>query len=79
MTREDAERLCSRLAAEHPDRETHRWQPREDPGGGWSMVKIALPPAAAAGGAEVGADERPPTPDDPRPAANRNIPPFPGA
>ena len=36
--------MCERLAAEHPDRETHQWRPREQPDGSWAVVKIALPP-----------------------------------
>ena len=45
MTREEAEAQCKRLAAESPDRKTHRWVPREDGKGNWSVAKIALPPA----------------------------------
>jgi hypothetical protein len=45
MTRAEAEAECKRLAAESPDRETHRWVPREDGQGNWSVAKVALPPA----------------------------------
>jgi len=44
MTRKEAEEQCARLAAEHPDRETHQWRPRQEPNGDWSIMKIALPP-----------------------------------
>lgn len=33
MTEKEAKEECARLAAEHPDRETHRWVPvqKDDP------------------------------------------------
>jgi len=68
MTRQEAEQACTRLADEHPDRETHRWVPREADDGTWGVAKISLPPPTEEGlTAETRADERPPTPDDPRP------------
>jgi hypothetical protein len=45
-----------------------------DPSGKWRPVE---PPRETTETTE--AAERPPTPDDPRPAAFRNIPPFGGA
>lgn len=56
---------CARLAAEHPDRHTHRWVPAKR-GGEWAVAKIGLPPPADDTTAEVRADEKPPTPDDVR-------------
>jgi hypothetical protein len=76
MTHEEAQRECARLAAEHLDRETHHWQHREEPDGERSVVKINMPPPDLDRTAEVRAEEKPPTPDDPRPAAFQNIPPF---
>jgi hypothetical protein len=73
VTRADAERECRRLAVEHPDRETHQWHVREDDGGEWSVVKIALPANRSNSQAELRADEKPPTPDDPRPSFDRNV------
>jgi hypothetical protein len=68
MTREEAEAACRKLAAEHPDRKTHRWVPRETADGRWEIAKISLPPREDPDlTAETRADERPPTPDDPRP------------
>lgn len=69
MTHEEAEQACNRLAAEHPDRETHRWVPREAKDGSWEVVKVSLAPAQDPEGLtpEARADEKPPTPDDPRP------------
>ena len=74
MTREEAEALCALNAAEHPDRETHQWRPRQEPGGAWSVVRIAVPPRPGLT-EEVEAAERPPTPDDPRTAAMQNLGP----
>ena len=77
MTREQAEAECKRLAGESPDRETHRWLPREEEDGSWSVVKVNLPPADPSDlTAETRADELPPTGDDPRPGMLRNIPPY---
>jgi hypothetical protein len=77
MTREQAEREAKRLAAESPERETHRWLSREEADGSWSVVKINIPPATEPElTAETEAAERPPTPDDPRPGMLRNIPPY---
>ena len=45
MNETEARETCSRLAAEHPDRETHQWRPRQEADGSWSVVKIALPPS----------------------------------
>jgi hypothetical protein len=77
MTRDEAERMCARLAAEHPDRETHQWRPRKQPDESWAVVKISLPPADSRPLAtETRADERPDTADDPRHNVFRNVPPF---
>lgn len=67
MTRREVEKACTRLAEEHPDRETHRWVPHKATDGTWDVAKIALPPASEERIAETRADERPPTADDPRP------------
>ena len=73
MTREEAEALCARRAAEHPDRNIAQWRARERPDGAWTVVRINLPPALETG-TETRADERPPTPPDPRP----DVPPTVG-
>lgn len=65
MTEDQAKARCDELTAEHPDRHTHRWVPSER-GDEWVVVKIGLPPAGEGGTAETRADEKPPTPDDPR-------------
>jgi hypothetical protein len=75
MTQAEAEAECERLAAESPERHTHRWVPVEKADGGWQVAKIDLPPAEGeVTGTEVRADERPPTPDDPRPPGARDNP-----
>jgi hypothetical protein len=67
MTRQEAQDVCSRFAEEHPDRETHRWIPRQAADGRWEVAKISLPPRREDElTAETRADERPPTADDPR-------------
>jgi hypothetical protein len=76
MTRTEAEAESKRLAAESADRETHRWVPRDDGNGDWSVVKIGLPPSPEPTGTETRGDERPVTPDDPRPASWQNVPPW---
>ncbi len=73
MTREQAEERARRLTAEHPDRRTHRWVAREMGDGGWEVVKLAVPSTGPTH-PEVLAAERPPQPDDPRPAQQRNVP-----
>jgi hypothetical protein len=77
MTESEARQACTRLAAEHPDRQTHRWVPREEAEGSWSVVKVALPPKGPLA-TETTADERPPTADDPRTAAMQNLGPHVG-
>ncbi len=74
MTEAEARELCARLAAEHPDRATHSWHPREEPDGSWSVVKISLPSPGELT-PETRAEERPATADDPRTAAMRNLGP----
>lgn len=77
MTRDQAEAEAKRLATDSPDRETHRWLPREEADGSWSVVKVNIPPGKDQElTAETEAAERPPTPDDPRPGMLRNIPPY---
>jgi len=76
MTRDEAERLCRRLASEHPDRETHRWVTRRGPGGDWHVVKMKLPEALRRDPLKetVEAKPRPQQADDPRPFDQRDMP-----
>jgi hypothetical protein len=75
VTREEAQSEAQRLAAEHPDRATHRWLAREDADGSWSVAKVTLPPGLRADPLKetVEAKPEPPQPDDPRSAYERNV------
>ncbi len=44
MTREEAEALCAKYAAEHPDRKVAQWRPKEESDGEWTVLRIGLPP-----------------------------------
>ncbi len=52
MERSEAEQMRDRLAAEHPDRETHSFILSESDGI-WTVAKVALPPALGPAGAEL--------------------------
>ena len=73
MTREEAEALCATNAEEHPDRDVAQWKPRQDERGAWTVVRIGLAPSVETA-TGLRADERPPTPPDPRP----DVPPTVG-
>jgi hypothetical protein len=71
----EAKARCEQLAAEHPDRKTHRWIPVQAKDGEWQVAKINLPPAKPPSGTETretkseGADDPrilPPWLDPPR-------------
>ena len=75
MTREEAEAECRRLQAEHPERDGYRWFAREGSGdGGWVVLRVPMPPGTRVDPlkTEIRADEKPPTPDDPRPRHDPN-------
>jgi hypothetical protein len=71
MTRDEAQALCAKNAAEHPDRETAQWRPQELEDGTWTVVKVGIAPLPELSEETVAA-EKPPTPDDPRDAHSRN-------
>jgi hypothetical protein len=75
MDRAQAEQEAKRLAAEHPDRETHRWVAREQPGDGWEVVKVKMPPGMRVDPLKTTAEAKPkpPEPDDPRSSYERNV------
>lgn len=73
MTEERARAECARLAREHPDRRTHQFLPRHGDGG-WTVVKVAIPPPLDQLSGEVRADERPEIAEDPRSAQQQNAP-----
>jgi hypothetical protein len=78
MDRAAAEDRARRLAAEHPDRGTHRWVAREASEGAWEVVKLKMPPGMRVDPlqATVETKPKPPQPDDPRSAGARNVPPY---
>jgi hypothetical protein len=73
MTREEAQRACAELAESSPERETHRFFPREDDSGEWQVAKVNLPGGNKKLGTETKAETRPPNGEDPRPAYWRNV------
>lgn len=75
MSEAQARELCTRLAEEHPDRDTHSWRPRREADGSWSVVKISLPSGPGERTPETRAEERPATADDPRTSAMQNLGP----
>lgn len=77
MTESEARAACERLAAEHPDRATHRWVPRQGEDGSWAVARVALAPTGPLT-TETRADEAPPNADDPRTAAMQNLGPHVG-
>jgi len=72
VTRDEAEARCALLAEESPDRETHRFVPRDSGNGTWSVAKVGLPPAGDDLATETRADEKPPAPGDPRSGVERD-------
>jgi hypothetical protein len=64
MNEQQAKDQCAQLAAEHPDRETHRWVPVQGKDGDWSVAKINLPPVTKPTGTETRVTES--DPEDPR-------------
>jgi hypothetical protein len=78
MTRADAERLCERLALEHPDRGSHGWLPQQQPDGEWVVVKFPLPEGSPAGEPRttIEAKPRPPQSDDAPAWRSGNVPPY---
>jgi hypothetical protein len=42
MRRDEAQARADQLNREDPDRATHRWFPREDGSGGWTVARVAI-------------------------------------
>jgi hypothetical protein len=72
-TREEAEAIRAKLAAENPDVSWFVFQ-RDD---GWVVAKADIKPSSGAQGTATEARPRPDA-DDPRDANTRNIPPLGG-
>ena len=75
MTHDEAAAAAKKLGAEHADRATHRWVPRETAGGEWDVAKIRVPPGMRIDPLKtsVEAKPKPPQPDDPRTTYDRNV------
>jgi hypothetical protein len=44
MGRDEAEARSEQLNRDHSDRARHRWFPREDGSGGWTVARVAVGP-----------------------------------
>ena len=75
MTEAEARERCAQLAREHPERAQNQWFPRETEDG-WTVVKVPLPDALrrSALTPTIETKPKPPQPDDPREAHQRNAP-----
>jgi len=75
MTRDEAGAAARKFGAEHVDRATHRWVPRETAGGDWEVAKIPVPSGMRVDplSTSIEAKPKPPQPDDPRPSYDRNV------
>jgi hypothetical protein len=73
-TREEAEAIRAKLAAENPDVSWFVFQRGDE----WVVAKADIKPAPGAQGSATAAHPRPDA-DDPREANTRNVPPFGGA
>jgi hypothetical protein len=72
MTHDEALAEIRRLSAEHPDKATHSWLPRELADGEWTVVKVGVPTRRPLGTTQE-AKPRPPQAEDPRPALWRDV------
>ena len=75
MTRAEAERTALANSREHPDRATHRWMPREQPDGSWTLMKVRMAPGARIDPLKTTTEAKPTPPqgDDPRTSHSRNV------
>jgi hypothetical protein len=74
VTEEQARERCRELAETSPDRDTHSWIAREDEGGRWSVVRLAVPPARPPQMQASKPSEPQTAKDDPRIAFEQNVP-----
>ena len=76
MTEGEARARCEELASTSPDRGTHSWIPRSNADGGWSVVRLAIPPSAPPPSTASKSPESKGLRDDPRIALEQNVPPH---
>ena len=76
MTRDEAETEAARLNHDH-GADGH-WAAQRQHGDDWAVVRLVVPglDLTRPTGAHVESRPKPPTPDDPRPAGVRNLPPY---
>jgi hypothetical protein len=60
MRRDEAAARSEQLNREHPDRATHRWFPREDGSGEWTVARVAVGPQSAPTGSAQPPKQQPP-------------------
>jgi hypothetical protein len=73
MRRDEAEARSEQLNREHPERATHRWFPREDGSGGWTVARVAVGALAKpTGTAQPSKDQAP----DPAPQLPGGVQPW---
>lgn len=73
MSKDEAVARCEQLNREHPDRATHRWFPREDGAGGWTVARVAVGAIARPTG--TGQPSKDPAPD-PAPGLPGGVQPW---
>jgi len=80
MNRQEAEELAARLQAEHEDRATHRFFPRDSGDGSWSVAKVLMPERLRNRPLQTTTEARPRPPyaDDGRGGHERRAPGLPG-
>lgn len=77
----EAQELAARLEAEDPDRMTHRFVPRANPDGSWSIAKVLWPEQLRNRLLPTTTEVRPDRPsldDDVRGGHERRVPGLPG-
>lgn len=80
VNRGEAQELAARLQAEDADRMTHRFMPRDNPDGSWSVAKVLVPEELRNLAQPTTTEVRPhrPDPDDGRGGHEQRIPGLPG-
>lgn len=80
VNRGEAKELAARLQAEDADRMTHRFMPRDNRDGSWSVAKVRVPEELRDLGPATTAEVRPQRPyaDDGRGGHEQRVPGLPG-
>jgi hypothetical protein len=80
MTKSEAEERARTMQREHPDRDTHRFIPRQSAEGGWEVAKLPVPEQLRRPKLTptVEAAPKPSPAEDPRSGHERRAPGIPG-